>query len=57
MSIGREPAAAPRRSSDLMQLLELDTHFSPSFRQFLAKWNGGSAYDVSLYGVGSQDGL
>lgn len=34
----------------------LDIKLPPTYRQFLLRWNGGSAYDSSIYGVAVEDG-
>lgn len=35
---------------------DLGVVFPPSYKQFLLKWNGGTAYDASIYGVQIEDG-
>ncbi len=34
---------------------ELGTTFPPLFRRFLMRWNGGTAHDTCIYGVGTND--
>jgi hypothetical protein len=34
---------------------QLSAKFPPLFRQFLLRWNGGTAHDACIYGVGTGD--
>lgn len=50
LEVGAEEAAVASAEA------QLSVKLAPSHRAFLGRWNGGSAYDTSLYGVGNQDG-
>lgn len=48
--------AAAEESQVVEAESQLDIKLPPTYRAFLLRWNGGSGYDTSLYGVSCEDG-